>query len=225
MEQYSEQLAKIEHFQKYPTLIPWVGENYRNTKNKMVILGESHYLPEYSNCHHDPESWYEGINVLNSKELSWMNTAGIIKNGINRKGWKAKGHRIYTNLSRAMKETKIEEFDVEQPFNQISYLNYFQRPAEVSGNSIKVSKLDSRNSADTVKSVIQILKPGMVVFCSSKAGRYAKNAGLWEELMQMGIKSIRVPHAAMPWWNRASKKYNNLTGKQYFIEQLKSFAR
>ncbi len=45
-----------------------------------------------------------------------MKTANIIPNGLNN-GWK-KPKLVYKNLSKAIIESKIEEFDVEQPFQK-----------------------------------------------------------------------------------------------------------
>ncbi|WP_305415816.1 hypothetical protein [Photobacterium leiognathi] len=61
-------------------------------------------------------------------------------------------------------------------------MNYFQRPAENEGDSIKVHSLDLKMSETIVMDVIKTLSPDLVVFCSVKAGKYGakvvRNLGL-----------------------------------------------
>jgi hypothetical protein len=220
---YLKELSEIEHYQKYPNLIPWVGNGYPDSANKLLILGESHYLEKDSKYHHDPVTWYEGINVSQHKDITWMNTAGIIRNGL-QSNWKEKSKLIYKNLSMALFESGINEFKTNDPFNKICYLNYFQRPAEKLGKSIKVSESDSRNSAIVVRDVVSIVKPKIVIFSSTLAWNCARDMGVIEFLQENGIKTARVPHAGMPWWNRISKKYGNTTGKNLFIDFIKKSA-
>ncbi|MBA6287471.1 hypothetical protein [Colwellia sp. MB3u-4] len=220
MTTFTKELSSIDHYQKYPNLIPWIGDGFNDAKHKLLILGESHYLDEGSHYHHNPQEWYAGIDVSAFEDLGWMKTANIIRNGINN-GWKQKSKLIYKNLSKALIESKVEEFDIEQPFQKLCYLNYFQRPAEKTGKSIKVSDLDSKRSSSVVNEVIAIVKPHIVVFSSTLAWNHAKKSGLISELKEGGIKCERVPHAGMPWWNRVSKKYDNKTGKYYFIDFIK----
>jgi hypothetical protein len=223
MGMHFKELASIEHYQKYPNLIPWVGEGYKTSRNKLLILGESHYLKKTSQYHHDPVRWYEGVDVTQFCDLSWMTTANIISNGL-KNGWKEKSKLIYKNLSKALLESEINEFRGDQPFNEICYFNYFQRPAETTGKSIKVSESDSQKSSAVVEAVISILKPHIVVFSSTLAWNNANKTGLINALKEQGIKCARVPHAGMPWWNRIAKKYGNKTGKHYFIDFINKVA-
>ncbi|SNY49754.1 hypothetical protein SAMN06297280_1531 [Arsukibacterium tuosuense] len=223
MDTYLQELAAIEHYKKYPNLLPWVGPGYENAQNKLLVLGESHYLDEGSNYHHDPVRWYEGVDISQCTDRHWMHTANIIQNGLNN-GWKEKSKLIYKNISKALIESAVTGFAVDEPFAEICYLNYFQRPAEKTGKSINVSEADARTSASVVTKVISILNPGLVVFSSTLAWRSATKSGLINLLKETGIKCARVPHAGMPWWNRSSKKYGGKTGKQYFIDFLRDAA-
>ncbi|WP_448549590.1 hypothetical protein [Thalassotalea fusca] len=217
---FTAELSSIEHYQKYPNLIPWVGDNYSSATHRLLILGESHYLNKDSTYHHDAETWYRGIDVIAFKDLHWMNTENIIRHGL-KNNWYEKSKLIYKNLSKALIESNLDEFNVEQPFHNICYLNYFQRPAETAGKSIKVKDLDSQMSCKVVNDVIGIVKPNIVVFSSALAWHHAEKLGLINALKAQGIEYARVPHAGMPWWNRVSKKYGNKTGKHYFIDFLK----
>lgn len=51
------QLENIEIYKKFSTLIPYVGENYTNAKNKLLIIAESHYFPKNSEI--NIAQWYD----------------------------------------------------------------------------------------------------------------------------------------------------------------------
>lgn len=59
---------------------PWVGSNYVSDKHKkLLVLGESHYLPKGSIKSHDVDAWYSGSeDSLDDKEKEWIFTAEII---------------------------------------------------------------------------------------------------------------------------------------------------
>jgi hypothetical protein len=49
-------------------MIPFVGDDYESSKHKkLLLIDESHYMPEGSTVHHDVNSWY-GAPVLSSDE-------------------------------------------------------------------------------------------------------------------------------------------------------------
>lgn len=86
--------------------------------------------------------------------------------------------------------------------HHLAFMNYFQRPAEKTGDSIAVSNLDQDFSRLVVSDVIETLEPHLVVFCSSKAGYYGKSV-----VDSHGLKSVCAPHPSSQWWNRKAKKY------------------
>jgi hypothetical protein len=47
--------------EQYPTMVPYVGERFRSPGALAILLvGESHYLPDGSVQHCTPDSWYSG---------------------------------------------------------------------------------------------------------------------------------------------------------------------
>jgi len=62
--EYDDKLRCISHYGLYPEMMPWIGKDYPESRMKLLLLGESHYLEENSTYHHDRESWYAGIDVL-----------------------------------------------------------------------------------------------------------------------------------------------------------------
>lgn len=57
---FDSQLAGAAHFALYPSLLPWVGMGYRKAELKILLLGESHYLPKGVSYHHNVDAWYSG---------------------------------------------------------------------------------------------------------------------------------------------------------------------
>jgi hypothetical protein len=69
-------------------------------------------------------------------------------------------------------------------------MNYFQRPAEETGESIRVRPRDAAEAANVVVKVVAALKPQLVVAFASRLGwRHAK-AGLAEQLKAIGIQTL-----------------------------------
>jgi hypothetical protein len=198
-------------------MMPWVGKKHPRSELKLLIVGESHYLDKDSSYHHDIESWYKGINVTGKPDTGWFNTRGIISNGINT-NWKSRSKAIYKNIEKALRESKMLVSDDESVFVDLAFMNFFQRPAEVTGKSINVSEIDSLVSDEVFKSVIEIISPHIIIFTSSLAFRSAKKGMLLKHLKDIDISYARTPHSGMPWWNREAKAYGNKTGKNHFVD-------
>jgi hypothetical protein len=131
---FDSQLLRAEHLGLYPNFLPWVGMGYREAVLKILLLGESHYLPSGVSYHHDADAWYSGIQIASAEDLKWMTTRSIIQNGLYNE-WKGPSKTIYRNLSSALKATGFSP--EEPPFVSLAYMNFFQRPAETTGDSIR----------------------------------------------------------------------------------------
>ena len=100
---------------------PWMGDHYQDDRHKrLLIIGESHYLPEGSTIHHDSDAWYTGSqNDLSDEERKWVCTAGNIRGAWNR------AHTIYREiareLSRILDERGLTHDDFV--FQHIAYCN------------------------------------------------------------------------------------------------------
>ncbi|MEB0041486.1 MULTISPECIES: hypothetical protein [unclassified Pseudomonas] len=215
MQDYSfdTKLKCIPHFTLYPNLKPWVGSGYRSAPAKILVLGESHYLEPNSTYHHNPQSWYSGIDLTDVVDQGWINTRGIIHNGIGNH-WKGASKTIYRNIASALEVGGVMP---ENSFMSIAFMNYFQRPAEQAGESIWVSPLDLASSAATVGAVVRVIKPDLVVFCSSLAWKSAKKTTLLDEIRGQGLQVRASSHPSSAWWNRPSKRLKGRTGKEAFM--------
>lgn len=196
-------METIDHYTRFPCMKPWVGDKYDSLKNKKLLLvGESHYLPKDSTIHKNAENWYVGNQKsLSEMEVKWLSTAGIINHNKG-KNFPKKAHGIYRNACKVINEVTFKYEKPSDIIDHLAYYNFFQRPAEVTGKSIRVTQLDINHSLNVMDGLVSELKPDMVVFVSALAAKHAKNL-----LKQKNIPFVVSPHPTSAWWNRESKKY------------------
>jgi len=207
-EAFDDKLDKVEIYQRYPLLKPFVGSDYGSNGPKILLIAESHYLPPESTIHKDSESWYLGQEGnLTLEEQKWMRTRRILNKPLN--GWKAKGHTIYRNIESALLKAGLPAND--SVFRNVAFMNAFQRPAKT-GDSIRQTKQDIEVAVATIDQVIDAIQPDHIVFVSTKAKR-----AVGKRLKQ---KSIGVHHPACAWWNR---KQDGQSSKQRFIGLISEY--
>ncbi|MEZ7494954.1 hypothetical protein QO206_05620 [Leeuwenhoekiella aequorea] len=216
----------IPFLSQLPGLLPHIGSGYAQAKRKIIIVGESHYLAASLNNKVTREDWYDNIlNILekirDAKSLGYIHTRGVISDMLTGKFNKA--YTIFYNLNREYQDV-YETSD--HLFKSAVYLNYFQRPAEVTGDSINNNKRDNEVAYDNLIKLSSILKPDIVIFVSSKSFEAFQSEDSKQKLA--GFTFDTVPHAASAWWNKKSKNYGTnedgslRTGKQKFRAILKS---
>jgi len=212
----------IKQYQRYPCMKPWIGNKYHSPMHKrLLVLGESHYLPKGSTVHLIAEDWYEKQQKdLSKEEVKWLSTSGIIENNKD-KNFPKKAHGIYKNACIEINSCSFNYKLSSQAIEHFAYYNFFQRPAEVTGDSIKVKGIDKEVSILVLESVIKKLEPELIIFTSSLAGKFGK-----EVASKKGIPFVITPHPTCAWWNRTAKKYNG-RGRDListFLEQYKWMA-
>lgn len=220
--EFDRELDSISHYMLYPELKVWIGSNYGHARSKILILGESHYLPRDCTQHHNVVRWYEGLPTELRSGFGWLNTRKIIANGI-QNGWKERSKSIYRNIETAIFESKLLLDSPATAFTEVAYMNFFQRPAESTGGSIRVRPEDVSRSAEVLKNVAAVIQPNIVMFASSLAWRWAEASSLDDFLRHRGVSVGRAPHPGMPWWNRSSRKYDGKSGRRHFIDQIDSY--
>ena len=216
---FDDLLLKVEHYSRYPNLLPWVGTGYRATPLKLLILGESHYLPEQVVYHLDPEAWYAGVDLPADNSVAWMRTRGVVAKGLET-NWKGKSKTIFRRLSVSLAEAGFS--NGAAPFSRLAYMNYFQRPAEVTGDSIRVSDLDRKVSAKVLEEVAQVLQPHAIVFCTKLAWNAAVSQELIESLRGAGRVVDHTPHPGSAWWYRTARKRQGRNGHEVFLDILRA---
>ena len=191
------------HYKKYPVMKPWVGTNYVSDKHKkLLVLGESHYLPKGSIKSCDVDAWYSGsVDSLEAEEKGWIFTAEIIGKHM-QENFPNSAHGIFRNTAKAVNTVGYQYANPSEAMNDIAFMNFFQRPAEKTGDSINVGKKDVEVAICVLKDVIEILAPDIIVFVSCKAAWYGKSI-----VESLNIPVAVTPHPTCRWWNKQTKKY------------------
>lgn len=202
----------ITHYKQHKQMIPFVGKHWGDYK-KLLIIGESHYLPEKS-LKRTIKNWYElTTSDLNEDEIGWTSTAKIVD-----ECQKYNSPRLYIILNKAIMDSGFKPENTENVLQYVSFMNFFQRPAQKTGKSIIHNDEDVLIANTVLKGVCSIIKPDYIFFISSKACDVSD------------IEKITVGHSchpACPWWNRKAKTNsfatpkNPLTGKESFIKFIR----
>ena len=209
---YNHQFGLIEHYRRYPQMMPFVGKYYK--KGYVLLFGESHYLPEGSEIHHDARQWYEGyVSRLDDEERGWTNTKEIVNSHVRQKRF-----TFWRNLVQALCEAAGQEDCSSSIIQNFSFMNAFQRPAE-EGNSLRVTALDTQESGEVIRRVIEILSPGTCIFLGKKAARPFK-----ESIVQQDVMVGETQHPSRPWWYRQSRP-EMITGRERFIRFIREANR
>ena len=196
-------MFKNDHYNKYLNMKPWIGEAYYSKEHKrLLVIGESHYLPKGSTKSLNVESWYQSEQcILNDQELRYISTSKIIEKNLD-SNFKKNEHGIYRNFSKVINGVSYNYSLPSDAMNHLAFMNFFQRPAEVNGGSIRVAKKDIEISTLVLTDVIRELAPDLVIFTSSKAGKHGAPL-----VKKLDIPVVVTPHPTCQWWNRQAKSY------------------
>ena len=206
LKHYDELLiSKLPHLQIHKNYLPFIGKNFEQSSQRILIVAESHYISyefnnliNFDNWYHNPEEIYNTIGTTKG----WFNTRGILSNYQKEKKSKG-GLSLFFNLEKAFKNV-FEDIDL---FDECVFINYYQRPAEQEGQSIKVKPIDSEIALENFLVLIEVLKVDKIIFVSSKAHNDFKSKTTENQRQTLPFVSS-VPHAsASSWWNRKSPKY------------------
>ena len=218
-----QELKKIDFYQRFPMMIPFIGDYYISDKHKKLLLvGESFYFPDKSTIHLDAEKWYqasekdlsvvEGENGKKEEEKEWINCKDLLENN----KWK-KGHKMYIELNNTIGKMKLT-FDA-RPIDEIAFTNFFVRPA-IKGKSIKNYKnksdveIDKQKANKVLESVLQILNPDVLIFVSKYAFECV-DKNIWNKFANMKVNYFK--HPCSPCWNCNDSS----RGKNAFLKMLK----
>ena len=163
---FDDRLREIPHYQHYPIMMPFVGPQYGSgVLQKVLLVGESNYMPPDSTIHQDAEKWYASDqSALTSEELVWINNRALVSGD-----WAPAGHMIYRELNRRMEE--VVDIATGRAMDHVAYVNAFQRPAPVTGQSIgrHLTKKDQKVAREVLTQVIEVLSPSHVIIVSKLA--------------------------------------------------------
>jgi len=212
----------------HPELETFVGDNYgKGGSLKVLYYGESPFLPNNKGETLSVEDWYSKTSKelgLNDKDRAWINTKEIIRNDVINSPLKDKSHSMFRNIGNVHGEA-LNKGDYRTALDDLSYGNYFKKPAGITGGSIKVTEMDKEVAYDAFKKDLETLKPDKLVFSSKKAYdaviETATKRGDNKILQFLKERAVVVPHATSAWWNRISKAYGGLSGKERLLQFLR----
>jgi hypothetical protein len=219
---FDNALKEISHYRSFPALLPFVGADYvSKAHSKLLILGESFYLPNESTIHKDPASWYasnQGSLTItkeeNENEVDWINCRGLLECP-----WNHGGHKMYRELNACLGELNLPSH--ERPVSHIAYTNAFMRPAIAEGGTFKYCCVpqDIAVSIEVLSKVIATLAPDTVIFASKYAWE-AVGIKVAEQFSKTTFSFVCHPTTGGRYWNK--KAY--LHGREKFISLLKRWA-
>ncbi len=213
-------MKKPNHLERFPCLMPWVGDAYADNRHKrLLIVGESHYMPKESTIQLDREAWYnKSENDLTCKERSWINTQECVReNGCEecdpRFLWGKMAEQI-TYVS----EKKGLTLGGQCVFDHVAFCNYFMIPAPKTGGGMTnyVTQQDRVISEEVLRWVISEHAPELVLFIS-KLAFWNGGQGVVDEF---GVPYEDAPHPNTTWWNRTAKAYGGKKGCELFADFL-----
>lgn len=212
--EFDKDLKTIDHYFRFPAMKPYIGVDYgKNGYSKILLVGESNYLPKNSMVHKNAEEWYKADqSKLTNDEINWIHCRQLLECN-----WKSNGHMIYRELESNLKKYFKTNNDLRAMTN-VAYINGFQRPSPETGESIRkfLNKIDYKISSDVLSKVIEIISPDVVIFVSKLT---------WDRLgWRLKIdKEIKIDFTCHPgtggrYWH--NKNYKN--GKNKFNKILKT---
>lgn len=202
-------------------MLPWVGSHYGRTYRKVLLIGESHYLPDGSTIQRNVGGWYGGSQERLSKdEMEYICTRDVLRAHHKEGG-------IWGEPAQVMFEHGIlPPKNSDNVYDNFGWYNYFQRPAENEGTGIEVYERDTVEANLVLRANIEILNPEIVIFISSKAWNNARK----DDEAFPGIRLDFVPHPSHQWWNMKTLKYSidnkhELTGREKFGKLTEMFKK
>lgn len=218
----------------FPQLLPFIGKYWEESKLKILFLGESHYIPsnelnsneKYINSWYDQSSEKFGPNHSNRINTRYVITRADSHNtskAITNKEETIKPLSIYLNIKKELKSIRKDLFaSQEHIFPFLAMYNYFQRPAFEEGKSIINNEKDNKVAFETLQSVVEIIKPKLIIFASRKAFAAFKTSNRNKAIIDSNIVK-NIPHPGSAWWNRKASIYGDKTGKEHFVNIIQSF--
>jgi hypothetical protein len=200
---------------RYFMMRPYVGVNYRvGGEKSLLLIGESHYLPQKSTQHLTAEGWYAGDQTtLDAQEVEWISTSEIIQ-GSRAEGFKNKAHSIYRKAFWEINLHGPKYMDYRAVADDVVFYNYFHRPA-IEGMSLDPCPQDIDRANTFFCQMISRYRPALVVFLSRLARRHCTAANCND------VRVVDTPHPGCRHWNRVAKKYGNKRGREILSEAIK----
>lgn len=209
-EKIEAELDKIEHYKNIPVMKPFIGENYFDARQKILVIGESHFFDHYPanenpECNPGAKIWYSYSKQIGPEKLEFINTREIVK---------TTKHPFFKNLKAILSQSLGE--NESEVMAKIAFMNAFQRPANHKGESIKdlAVELDYEIAINTINQVVEVLHPEFVIFISKFS---------WEKIGKRIIQKENIKYD-FTYHPNSYGDWNDVTNpnsKKKFLELLK----
>lgn len=138
------------------TWLPFIGRDYFNEKNKTIIIGESHYVPDGE----DPELY---------EDKTWTRHF-VLKEGLQIKPWNLSDFKnpLIRNIEKVLGVEGSHE-----TWNKMAYFNLIQRLLPSMDD--RPDDEDIKVGLNTFKKVVRLLDSDRIIFCGVKAAKYFQN--------------------------------------------------
>ena len=196
-------------------MTPFVGSRVAaGTPPRLLLVGESHYLPKDSTAHLDDEAWYAGVK-LGEEETRWISTANIVRAACEA-DFSKRSHRIWKNAFEAINEAGPGYAHTADVAEDLVIYNFFQRPAK-QGKSLKPTAQDATVANDVFHAVLREHQP--------TRGRLRLPPRMVAPQLEdtlLGVPVAATAHPTSAHWNQVCKTYSNRTGRQVLVDFVRT---
>lgn len=195
---------------------PYVGKNFHDSGTpSLLLIGESHYLPDDATQHLTAEKWYASSSeTLSPQERGWIDTAAIMEES-RAAGFSNRAHSIWRNSFTEINDHGPRYSDYKRVADDIACYNFFLRPG-LKGASLAVVSQDVEIANEAFRVHCEALKPTAIVFLSSLAHSHFHPSELFS------IPVVATPHPGHEWWNRVAQKYGDRRGRDILADFIKT---
>lgn len=220
-----------EFYARYPGMRPYRGTRYGEPgRPRLLLVGESHYLPELASAHHDAAAWYrsdaaalreeERVKTGSDDEWSgWIDTAGVVTHACT-SNFANPAHWIWKNAFRVINQAGPRYREARTVGEDVAFFNFFLRPA-LRGDSLRghLTDEDLELANRVFEHRLDELQPTAIVFLSRLAANRCASRG------RLNVPCLATPHPTSHWWNRASAKYGGRCGRELLSEFVATHLR
>lgn len=186
-------------FERFPELIPYVGENYYSSNHKkLIFIGESNYFPAEFEPLLEKIKQYGDCTLLTPNEIQFLHDfvevfpdenkwyKEYIRNPIpksiqsfvgNAIDYKPFNDKVFDAAKSILKDKKDKNIEIGgSGLAEVAFYNYFLRPAVDKGKTkgFKPRPLDREVAGAALCGIIECLHPQIIVFLSKLAFREFK---------------------------------------------------
>lgn len=206
----------MNHYTKYPMMRPYVGKHFGTAGvPALLLVGESHYLPDGASQHLSAERWYASSSeTLEPEEKRWISTAAIFE-ASRAEGFSNSAHSIYKNALLEINQHGPRYSDYKCVADDVAFYNFFLRPG-IEGESLVVEPQDVELANEAFRVHCEALKPSAVVFLSILAHNYLQLPDT------CAVPVVATPHPGHEWWNRVAHKYGNRRGRDILADFVRN---